>query len=80
MEHSPENPAQSAGKLLDTSKDVLGEVGKECSTHGAYTSTGVRYKIGRMNREVWTPCPDCEEARVAAERQAEAEKAANVAR
>lgn len=80
MEHSPENTAQSIGQLLDTSKDALGEVGKECATHGAYTSTGVRYKIGRMNREVWTPCPDCEEARLAGERQAEAEKAANAAR
>ena len=81
MEHSPENnSAQTIGQLLDTSKDALGEVGKDCATHGAYTSSGMRYKIGRMNREVWTPCPDCEEARLAGERQAEAEKAANAAR
>ena len=54
MEHSPENAAQIIGPLLDTSRDALGQVAKECATHGAYTSSGMRYKIGRMNREVWS--------------------------
>lgn len=80
MEHSPENAgAPTIGQLLDTSKNSLGEIPKECVTHGPYISAGMRYKIGRLNREVWTPCPDCEEARVSAERQAEAEKAATAA-
>lgn len=40
-----------------------------CAEHGPYRSSGVRY-MGR--REVWTPCPACEEARIAAARHAEA--------
>lgn len=40
-----------------------------CAEHGPYLSSGVRY-MGR--REVWTPCPACEEARIAAARHAEA--------
>lgn len=40
-----------------------------CQEHGPYLSSGVRY-MGR--REVWTPCPVCEEARLAAARHAEA--------
>lgn len=40
-----------------------------CAEHGPYLSSGMRY-MGR--REVWTPCPPCEEARIAAVRYAEA--------
>ena len=39
-----------------------------CESHGEYVSTGTRY-MGL--REVWSKCPDCEESRIAAERQAE---------
>lgn len=81
MEHSPDNaPIQSIGNLLNTSRQGLGEVVNDCAAHGSYPSTGVRYNIGRMQKEVWTPCPDCEEARLAAERQAEAEKVAAASR
>lgn len=38
-----------------------------CLAHGEFTSTGVRYN---GKKEVWTKCPDCEEARLATERQA----------
>lgn len=48
-----------------------------CDQHGPYQSAGVRY-MGK--REVWTPCPSCEEARLAAERQAEAQRKADQAR
>lgn len=47
-------------------RDDLGERQAQCPEHGPYTSTGVRY-FG--SREVWTRCPDCEEARLAAERK-----------
>lgn len=81
MDHSLENTtAQPVGNLLKSSREGLGEVVSICDAHGTYTSTGVRYNIGRMQKEVWTPCPDCEEARLSAERQAEAEKAAALAR
>ena len=60
-------PAQSIGPLLDTAKDVLGEVGRVLHARRIHLDWCALYTIGRMNREVWTPCPDCEEARVAAE-------------
>lgn len=65
--------------LGDTSnmRAPLGDVVMNCETHGTYTSSGIRY-FGR--REVWTPCPDCDEARKVAERKAEAEEQAAQAR
>lgn len=80
MEHSPDNAAQPAGRLINTGRENLGELENDCPTHGAYTSTGVRYRLGRIEKDVWTPCPDCEDARLAAERQAQAQKAATAAR
>ena len=81
MDHSPDQPMQPATSCLpNTATDQLGEVITACAIHGNYTSTGVRYAIGRLTREVWTPCPDCEECRVSAERQAEAEKSAAAAK
>lgn len=81
MDHSSDQPMPTAfSSLLNTAKDSLGEVLSDCPTHGHYTSTGVRYAIGRLNKEVWTPCPDCEEIRVSTERQAEAEKSAAAAK
>ena len=53
-----------------TANNALGVKTVACETHGEFQSTGTRYAIGRMTREIWTPCPDCEEAKVAAERQA----------
>lgn len=53
-----------------SSKVQLGEVVKTCSTHGDYTSIGTRY-MG--TREIWTQCPDCVEADLAAKRMAEAQ-------
>ena len=70
MEHSPENTAQSIGPLLDYSQGCFGR-----SRQGVLHARRIHLdwcalaQSGRMNREVWTPCPDCEEARVAAERR-----------
>ncbi|NMM78572.1 hypothetical protein B2J88_32660 [Rhodococcus sp. SRB_17] len=49
----------------------------ECADHGAYRSSGVHF-LGI--KEIWTPCPDCEEARLAAQRHAEAQEQAKRAR
>lgn len=57
----------------DSLREPLGDRNMMCETHGGYVSTGVKY-MGR--REVWTRCPDCVEAELAAERQAEAQKQA----
>ncbi len=57
-------------------KEALGEKQVHCADHGVYTSTGTKY-MGF--REIWTPCPDCEEARLARERQLEAQKRAEQA-
>lgn len=54
-------------------REPLGDREVACEKHGAYTSSGTRY-MGK--REVWTRCPDCEEERIAAERQAEADQKA----
>jgi DNA replication protein DnaC len=58
-------------------KEPLGDRESVCVEHGPYSSSGVRY-MGR--REIWTPCPDCEEARLAANRQEAAQKQAERAR
>lgn len=71
MEHSPE----FVRPTLDAVREQLGERQEQCDQHGAYTSTGMRYAIGKLDRRVWTTCPACEDARLAAERQAAAEKA-----
>ena len=77
MEHSFE-PVQ--GDLPQTARESLGEVVATCEDHGNYTSTGLRVAIGRLNREIWTPCPDCQERKIGQERQAEAEKLAIASR
>lgn len=58
-------------------KQPLGERTEVCDEHGEFISTGVRY-MGK--REIWTSCPDCAEARLAAKRQAEAQEQAELAR
>lgn len=79
MERSSESqPVQRV--LPATGRESLGEVVATCAQHGQYLSTGVRYAIGRLRREVWTPCPACEEHKAARERQAAAEASATVAR
>lgn len=60
-----------------TLREPLGDREVDCAEHGSFTSTGVKY-MGK--REVWTPCPDCEDARLARERQAEAQRRADYAR
>jgi len=81
MDHSSDQPMRTAfSRLPSTAQENLGEVLSSCPTHGHYQSTGVRYAIGKLAKEVWTPCPDCEEARVSAERQAAAEKTAAAAK
>lgn len=59
---APESPAL---------KEELGEVEKDCERHGPYISAGMRI-FGR--REIWTPCPGCEEERLARERQLKAQQ------
>lgn len=65
-----EDHINKLGMTGDTMRTPLGDREAECEQHGLYLSAGVRY-FGK--REVWTPCPPCEEARIAAERQAEAQ-------
>lgn len=83
MEHSLESLKRSVDMRTSALKytnlcEPLGEISIECADHGTYTSAGTRY-IGK--REIWTPCPDCDERRVAEERQAKAnEKAKHAAR
>jgi len=55
-----------------TSSDALGEKAVNCPDHGFFVATGMRYAIGKMTKEIWTTCPACEEARLAAQRQADA--------
>lgn len=58
-------------------REPLGDVQKQCEQHGEFTSTGVRY-LGK--REIWSRCPDCEENRMAQERQAEMNRKAEQAK
>lgn len=66
----------AAGKA-GISPESLGEKSVECPSHGTYISTGAKY-LGK--REVWTRCKDCDEAELAAERQAEANRIAEAQR
>lgn len=63
----------AAASATRTLKEPLGDRVMDCADHGQYTSSGVRF-LGK--REIWTPCPDCEEARLAATRHAEAQEQA----
>ena len=65
--------AAAVGKL----QEPLGAKSMDCATHGPYESAGTRY-MGK--REIWTRCPDCEEASIAAERQEEANRKADAER
>jgi len=82
MERSPENLGRlvenlCAGRSKAADREPLGEITKNCEEHGDFTSNGIRY-FGA--REIWTRCPACEDRRMAAERQAEAQKHADAAR
>jgi DNA replication protein DnaC len=68
MEHSP----SFSNAIPEAVREPLGEKAETCAEHGEFISTGMRYAIGRLDRRVWTACPACEEAKIAAERQAEA--------
>jgi DNA replication protein DnaC len=79
-EENPRDPQRFVAEGLKTTtalKESLGERTSVCSEHGEFVSTGVLL-MGR--RQIWTLCPDCEEARVAAKRQAEAQEQAERAR
>lgn len=73
MERSFEPNVARALASKSAMREPLGERDVDCADHGAYTSTGTKY-MGF--REVWTPCPDCEEARIAGERKHESEQRA----
>lgn len=82
MDRSPESLENSINRVIAGStpanmREPLGDRDARCDLHGPYLSAGVRY-MGR--REVWTPCPSCEDARLAGERQAEAQRKADQAR
>lgn len=82
MDRSPDDLARSLENMVHgrsgiADREPIGEVTKECATHGPFTSNGIRY-FGK--REVWTRCPDCEEARLSAERQADVQRRADFAR
>lgn len=82
MERSSEDLLRNLDKIVTSTtpppmREPLGDRDDVCDTHGPFVSAGARY-MGR--REIWTPCPGCEEARLAAERQAEAQKQADRAR
>lgn len=82
MEHSTDDldalvSARMRYPAADDLRTALGDRPMNCDEHGAYTSSGARY-LG--SREIWTRCPDCEEARIAAERQEVANKKALAAR
>jgi DNA replication protein DnaC len=82
MDRSPEDFERAVDRAITgttpvSMRDPLGDRDAMCAEHGPYLSAGVRY-MGR--REVWTPCPPCEEARIAQERQKEAQAKAERAR
>lgn len=80
MEHSSENTEVAGFKrptLPAVMREPLGERQGDCPAHGAFVSTGVRYAA---KREIWTRCPTCVEAELAAQRQAEADEQADKAR
>jgi DNA replication protein DnaC len=82
MDRSPEDPTRSLqsimlGATLTRLCESLGERETSCETHGSYMATGARY-MGR--HEVWTPCPACEEERLAGERHAQAQQRAEQTR
>lgn len=87
MDRSPEQQRDRLSRAADACaahfgnqqnlKEPLGDKTVECETHGPYQSAGVRY-MGR--REVWTRCPACEEQKLADERQAAAQRQADIER
>lgn len=82
MDRSPDALSRLVNESMksrstEATREPLGDKSMECEEHGSYLSNGVRY-FGR--REIWTPCPACEDARLAAERQAEAQRKAEQAR
>jgi DNA replication protein DnaC len=82
MDRSPENLEKAVSSAMAattpaTMREPLGDRDMDCAEHGPYLSAGMRY-MGR--REVWTPCPSCEDARLARQRQAEAVAQAERAR
>lgn len=68
---------QERAVALSPTRVPLGDKPLVCDRHGPYVATGARYL---RNVEIWTPCPDCHEERLARERQAEADKLADQAR
>lgn len=81
-DRSPENMTRRIDRAIGENtpsslKEPLGSKEISCPHHGPYTSTGIRFMA---RREIWTPCPDCEEARLASERQEKANQQAETAR
>lgn len=77
LEFFLKNPAPQPPGAASGLSESLGTKYIACQIHGHYASSGVRY-LGI--REVWTRCPDCEEASTAAARNAEALQLAEQAR
>ena len=71
MDRSPKDLSQlvedmTKGRSTAADREPLGDEERVCETHGPYIASGVRY-FG--TRTIWSRCPDCEEARKAAERR-----------
>lgn len=64
MEHLNKLLESAIADVRSKGGEHLGQRMTECKAHGGYMSAGARY-FG--NREVWTRCPDCEEAELAAQ-------------
>jgi DNA replication protein DnaC len=82
MDRLPESLARHVERIVEgrsgpNDREPLGEIVKSCDEHGSFMSNGIRY-FGK--REIWTQCPSCVDARLASERQAEAQKQADRAR
>lgn len=76
MEHSLEILNRvTGGDFTHTSANIidLGSKDVSCEAHGPYTTSGMLY-MGK--REVWSRCPDCKEAELAAERMKKAKEEA----
>lgn len=61
----------------DPIKVDIGTRELHCEEHGPYLSHGFQFTVGKC-REVWTPCPDCEEGQRAKSLRAEAQERADL--
>lgn len=51
---------------VDIIRTDLGQEQATCPTHGSFTSTGQKIRLGRIDNVMWTKCPGCTSATLAA--------------